>query len=74
MDIESGVSSIYADENGVIIQLDNVFKGYNKLGNLFFEYTATTDVSKVVYNPSLRKGIAVNKEKVLLLTPKKENN
>lgn len=74
LNIESGVSSVYADENGVTIQLDNVFRGYNKLGNPFFEYTATTDVSKVIYKPSLRKGIAVNKEKVLLLTPKKEKN
>lgn len=74
LELQGGVSSYYADSNGVIIQLDNVFKGYDKLGNPTFEYAATTDVSKVVYNPNLRKGIAVNKEKVLLLTSKKEKS
>lgn len=74
LELEGGISSFCADENGITLALDNVYRGYNKLGNLFFEYTATTDVSKVVYDPNLRKGIAVSKEKVFLLTPKKEKN
>lgn len=72
INLDGGIEYFYADENGVTIQKANVFRGYDKLGNPFFEYTATTDVSKVIYIPSLKKGIAVNKEKVLLLTPKKE--
>lgn len=72
VDLDGGVEYFYADENGVTIQKGNVFQGYDKLGNLFFEYTARTDVNKVVYIPALKKGIAINKEKVLLLMPKKE--
>ncbi len=72
INLDSGVEYFYADENGVTVQKANVFRGYDKLGNPFFEYTATTDVSQVIYIPSLKKGIAVNKENVLLLTPKKE--
>ena len=72
INLDGGIEYFYADENGVTIQKANVFRGYDKLGNPFFEYTATTDVSKVIYIPSLKKGIAVNKENVLLLTPKKE--
>ena len=69
-----GVESYYADSNGVTIQIGNSFKGYNKLGNQFFEYTSDTDVSKVIYIPSIRKGIAVNKDSVFLLIPKKETS
>ena len=72
VDLDGGIEYFYADENGVTIQKANVFSGYDKLGNPFFEYTAMTDVSKVIYIPSLKKGIAINKENVLLLTPKKE--
>lgn len=74
LNLDGGVEYFYADEYGVTVQLGSVFSGYDKLGNPFFEYTATTDVSKVIYIPSLKKGIAVNKENVLLLTPKKEKN
>lgn len=74
VDLDGGVEYFYADENGVTIQKGNVFSGYDKLGNLFFEYTARTDVNKVIYIPSMKRGIAINKEKVLLLTPKKEKN
>ena len=72
MSLEGGAEYSYADDNGVTVQIGNVFRGYNKLGNQFFEYTADTDVSKVIYIPSIRRGIAVNKESVLLLIPKKE--
>ena len=72
VNLEGGVEYFYADENGVTLQKANVFRGYDKLGNPFFEYMATTDVSQVIYIPSLKKGIAVNKENILLLTPKKE--
>lgn len=69
---DQGVESVYADHNGVTIQMGNTFTGYNKLGNPFFKYTATTDVSKVIYISSIRKGIAVNKDSVFLLMPAKE--
>lgn len=71
IDLESGVESIYADGDGVVIQNGNVFKGYNKLGNIVFEYTAGADVNKVIYISSIKKGIAINKESVQLLTPKR---
>lgn len=74
VDLDNGVTSYGADENGVTLQIDNTFKGYNKMGNLFFEYTSSSDIDRVIYNPSLRKGIAVSKEKVFLLVPKKEKN
>ncbi len=66
-----GAESIYADGDGVVIQLGNTFTGYDKLGNTIFEYIADTDVNKVIYVPSIKKGIAINKESVLLLTPKR---
>lgn len=72
LDNEQGVESVYADSNGITIQVGNTFKGYDKLGNEFFKYTAETDVSKVVYIPSIKRGIAVNKDSVFLLMPKKE--
>lgn len=71
INLEGGVESIYADGNGVVVQIENIFKGYDKLGNILFEYTADTDVNKLIYIPSDRKGIAINKESVLLLTPKR---
>lgn len=70
--LDGGVKSVYADGNGVTIQLERSFWGYNKLGNLFFTYTPKTDVSKAIYVPSIRKGIAVTKEGVYVLMPKKE--
>lgn len=66
-----GIESSYANHNGVIIQINNLFKGYDKLGNPSFEYYADTDVSKVFYIPSINRGLAVNKESVFLLLPKK---
>ena len=71
-ELGGGAESVYADSNGVSVQVGYVFKGYNKLGNQFYEYSADTDVSKVIYIPSLKRGIAVNKESVLLLIPKRE--
>ena len=70
--LDGGVKSVYADNNGVTIQLERSFFGYNKLGNLIFSYTANTDVDKVIYIPTLRKGIAVTKEGVYVLMSKKE--
>lgn len=70
--LNGGAEYSYADHNGVTVQVGNQFKGYNKLGNEFFEYTSNTDVTKVIYLPNIRRGIAVNKESVLLLVPSKE--
>lgn len=72
--LEGGVEGYYADENGVILKMENSYKGFNKLGNQIFEYIPTVDVSQVIYMPSMKKGIAVSKDKVFLLTPKKEQN
>ena len=72
--LEDGVKSVYADSFGTTIQLDRTFYGYNKLGNLYFKYTSNTDADKVIYLPTIRKGIAVNKERVTLLIPKEEKN
>lgn len=69
--LDGGVKSVYADNNGVTVQLERSFFGYNKLGNLFFRYTANADVDKVIYRPNLKKGIAVTKEGVYVLMPKK---
>lgn len=66
-----GIESSYANHNGVIIQINDVFKGYDKLGNLSFEYYADTDVYKAFYIPAIHRGLAVNKESVFLLLPKK---
>lgn len=74
IDLGGGAEYYYGDEHGVVVEVAGVFKGYNKLCNQIFEYAPAIDVSKVIYVPSLQKGIAVTKDKVLLLTPKKENN
>ncbi len=70
--LDTGVDSLYEDENGVVLKYDGIFKGYDRLGNELFEYKPMIDVSKVIYNPKTKKGIAINKEKIILLTPKKE--
>lgn len=68
-DIEDGISYFYSDNNGIIIQVGNLFEGYNRLGNIAFRYKAATDVSKLIYNPKLKKGIVVNKENIVLIGP-----
>lgn len=70
--LDGGAEYSYADSHGITVQVGNQFKGYDQLGNEFFEYTSNTDVSKVIYIPTIRRGIAVNKESVFLLMPKKE--
>lgn len=70
-DIGDGVSYFYSDKNGIIIEVGNFFEGYNRLGNMSFRYKATTDVTRLIYNPALKKGIAVNKENIILIGPKK---
>ena len=72
LELSEGAESFYWDANGVVYKSNGEFKGYDRLGNSTFTYRPTLDVSKVIYVPNLKKGIAVNKEKVILLKPKKE--
>lgn len=72
--LEGSVESMYVDQAGIVLENNGIFKGYNKLCNEIFEYTPTIDISKVIYLPSIKKGIAVGKDKVILLLPKKEKN
>lgn len=70
--LENPAQYFYADDSGVVIGDGTKYVGYNKLGVETFKYTPNIDISKVYYLQELRKGIAVNKEKVILLKPKKE--
>lgn len=70
-DLQVAVDYLYVDERGVVIGSDNQFVGYNKMGSQTFSYKSTVDVNKVFYLSEMRKGIAVSKEKVILLTPKR---
>lgn len=72
LQLKEGAESFYSDSSGVVYKSEGIFKGYDRLGNLIFEYSPTLDVSKVIYSTTLKRGIAINKEKVILLTPKKE--
>lgn len=71
-DLQMAADYIYADSRGVIIGSGNQFAGYNKIGTQIFTYKSTVDVNKVFYLSESRKGIAVTKEKVMLLTPKRK--
>ena len=72
--LEGGAQSHYADDDGVVINVNGTYRGFNKLCNQIFEYSPTIDINKVVYVPTIKKGIAVGKDKVYLLIPKKEKN
>lgn len=74
MELAEPATYFYADAIGSIIGSGNRYTGYNKLGNQLFEYKGSVDVSKVYYLPDSRKGIAVTKEGVVLLKPKREGN
>ncbi|PHV69276.1 hypothetical protein CS063_16610 [Sporanaerobium hydrogeniformans] len=71
-EIGEPVTYYYANDKGVIIGTRDNYKGYNKLGVLLFEYRPTADISKVFYIPETKTGIAVARDKVMLLKPKKE--
>ncbi len=73
-DLQVAADYLYVDERGVVIGSDNQFVGYNKMGSQTFSYKSTIDVNKVFYLSEIRKGIAVSKEKVILLTPKRMVN
>lgn len=62
----------YADSKGVIVGQGNDFKGYNKMGNLMFDYHSSADVTKLFYLPESGKGVAVTKESVILLKAKRK--
>lgn len=70
VDLNNGVESCYANQNGIIVQIGNIFRGYDKLGNPYFEYRSDIDLNKVIYIPDIHRGIAVNKESIFLLLPK----
>lgn len=72
LEIEEGAESFYSDSSVVVYKSGTSFKGYDRLGNNIFEYKPTLDVNRVIYSTVLNKGIAINKEKVILLTPTKE--
>lgn len=66
---ENTITYFYADGKGVIVGEGNKYKGYNKLGNQYFEYQASQDISKLVYINN--EAIAISKDKVMLLKPKR---
>lgn len=63
----ASVNYFYADAKGVIVGEGNQYRGYNKLGNQYFEYQATQDISKLIYINN--QAIAITKDKVILLKP-----
>ena len=69
MELENATDYLYIDTRGVVVGSENLFVGYNKIGNQTFSYKSSMDVSKVFYISENRKGIAVTKEGILLLTP-----
>lgn len=72
LEIEDGVENFYSDSSGIVYKSGESFKGYDRLGNNTFEYKPTLDINKVIYSDTLKKGIAISKEKVVLLTAKEE--
>ncbi len=74
VEVDEPITYYYADDKGVIIGTKDSYKGYNKLGVLLFSYQATSDINKVFYLPDTKTGIAVARNKVFLLKPKKEVN
>ncbi len=70
-DIKEGANNLLVDKQMIIYETGGRYEGYNKLGNKIFTYSPTMDVSRVIYFPDLKKGIAINKEKVMLLSSKK---
>ncbi|WP_054742719.1 DUF5711 family protein [Cellulosilyticum ruminicola] len=70
-ELQMAANYLYTDERGVVIGSNNQFIGYNKMGSQTFAYKSTVDVNKVFYLSEMRKGIAVSKENVILLTPKR---
>lgn len=71
-DLQVPAEYLYVDDRGVVIGAGNQYVGYNKMGSQTFSYKSTVDVNKVFYLSEMRKGIAVSKEKVMLLTPKRK--
>lgn len=57
----------YADDKGVVVGSGKLYKGYNKLGNQYFEFQATQDISKLIYLNN--EAVAITKDQVLLLKP-----
>ncbi len=70
--LNDAVTYFYADDKGVIIGQMNKFTGYDKTGSKLFEFTTSQDINKVFYLQGKRRGIAVAKDKVLRLSPKRE--
>ncbi|WP_070000696.1 DUF5711 family protein [Cellulosilyticum sp. I15G10I2] len=70
--LDEPVTYFYANDKGVVLGQRNFFMGYNKMGIKLFEFNTSLDVSKVFYLPDRKAGIAVTKDKVILLKPKKE--
>lgn len=69
--LDGGVENYNVGEEGVTLSVNGVYRGYNKLCNEQFEYTPSIEIKKVIYLASKQKGIAVSKDKVYLVTPKK---
>ncbi|MHC1749054.1 MAG: DUF5711 family protein [Cellulosilyticaceae bacterium] len=63
----SPVTYFYADHKGVIIGEGKRYRGFNKIGNQYFEYTATQDIEKMAYLEKHNKVIAITKDAVILL-------
>jgi hypothetical protein len=70
--LDETATYFYSDDKGVIIGQKKHFMGYNKIGTKLFEFTTALDVTKVLYLEERRNAIAVTKDKVILLEPKKE--
>jgi len=70
--LNEAATYFYADDQGVIIGEKKHFIGYNKMGNKIFEFTTSLNVSKLLYLQDGKNAMAVTKDKVILLGPKKE--
>ena len=73
-EIKEGVTNLYVSNESIVYETGGKYEGYNRLGNKLFTYSPTIDINRVIYFSDLKEGIAINKEKVVLLTPKSKED
>lgn len=71
-ELEGKVTYFYADGLQVVLGVGREYTGYSRLGKKNFSYRATQDIQKLVYFNKSKKAIAVTKDRVMVLRPKKQ--
>lgn len=67
-DIEETSGNLSVNKQTIVYQTGGQYEGYNRLGNKLFTYSPTIDVDKVIYLPDSKQGVAISKEKVMILS------